>query len=193
MMETEQVMGDVEGGNDQEQNRIDRLAELAIGASDIKKYVLCAVVPTVPSIHCSNEEKLTMLRRMKDAGFHTLTSVMMKTKKQLMSVKGMSEPKIDKVRDAAMRLCGFGFISGVVARQKRDQIMKITTGCTQLDEVLGGGIETASLTEAYGTYHPPPSERANERLLTVCSYRRVPMRQDADVAHILRYGAATAR
>lgn len=122
-METEEVMGDVEECNEQEQNRVERLAELAIGASAIKKYTQC--------IHDKSEsgsEKLTIPivqdERCRipygDVGDE-------KTKKQLLAVKGMSEPEIDKVRDAAMRLCGFGFTSGVAALQRREQAMKITT------------------------------------------------------------------
>lgn len=30
--------------------------------------------------------------------------------------------------------------------------MKITTGCKSLDELLGGGMETKSITEMYGEY-----------------------------------------
>mgnify|MGYP000934400186 CR=1 FL=1 len=33
---------------------------------------------------------------------------------------------------------------------KRKNVVKITTGSPVLDELLGGGIETMSLTEAFG-------------------------------------------
>ena len=35
-----------------------------------------------------------------DAGFKTVESVLYTTKKQLISVKGLSEPKVDKVMEA---------------------------------------------------------------------------------------------
>ncbi len=89
---------------------------------------------------------------MKDAGFFTVKSVLMKTKKQLVQVKGLSEPKIEKIIAAAHELSGGGFISGTEARQRRGTVMRITTGSEALNEILGGGIETGSLTEAYGTF-----------------------------------------
>ena len=36
--------------------------------------------------------------------------------------------------------------------QKREGIIKITTGSTKLDELLGGGIETGSITEIFGEF-----------------------------------------
>jgi hypothetical protein len=35
---------------------------------------------------------------------------------------------------------------------QRKQVIKITTGCAALDELLGGGLETASITEAFGEF-----------------------------------------
>ena len=36
--------------------------------------------------------------------------------------------------------------------RKREDIIKITTGSTKLDELLGGGIETGSITELFGEF-----------------------------------------
>lgn len=91
--------------------------------------------------------------RMKDAGFYTVASILMRTKKALCDVKGLSEPKIDKIRDAAMKLVGTGFITGTEVRQRRQNVFHITTGSTALDELIGGGIESGSITEAFGTSH----------------------------------------
>lgn len=76
----------------------------------------------------------------------------MKTKKQLLQVKGLSEPKVDKIREAALKLTGMGFISGTEARQRRANVIHITTGSQALNEILSGGIETYSITEAFGTH-----------------------------------------
>jgi meiotic recombination protein DMC1 len=34
----------------------------------------------------------------------------------------------------------------------RQKVVKITTGCKQLDSLLGGGIQSMSITEAFGEY-----------------------------------------
>lgn len=97
---------------------------------------------------------------MKDAGFYTVSSVLMRTKKALSQVKGLSEPKIDKIRDAALKIVGAGFITGTEARQKRTLVHHISTGSNALNEILGGGIETGSITEAFGKF-------------SICTFNRV--------------------
>lgn len=89
---------------------------------------------------------------MKDAGYYTVSSVLMKTKKTLCEVKGLSEPKIDKIRDAALKLFGAGFITGTEARQKRMNVYHVSTGSQALNEIIGGGIESGSITEAFGRF-----------------------------------------
>lgn len=87
---------------------------------------------------------------MKDAGYYTVSAVLMRTRKALCEIKGLSEPKIDKIRDAALKLVGAGFITGTEARQKRQSVYNISTGCQSLNDIIGGGIESASITEAFG-------------------------------------------
>jgi meiotic recombination protein DMC1 len=105
---------------------IDKLTELAISATDLKK--------------------------LKDAGYFTVSSILMNTLKSLCAVKGLSEPKVLKIREAALKLVGAGFITGNEARIRREKIINITTGSPALDAILGGGIETGSITEAFGEF-----------------------------------------
>lgn len=97
---------------------------------------------------------------MKDAGFFTVSSILMRTKKVLCEIKGLSEPKIDKIRDAAVKICGNGFISGTEVRQRRQSVYHVNTGSEALNELIGGGIETGSITEAFGKLRTYPSRPA---------------------------------
>lgn len=76
----------------------------------------------------------------------------MHTMKALTNVKGLSEPKIIKIRDAALKLQGASFITGNEARVRRGRVVHISTGSPALDEILGGGVESGGITEAYGEY-----------------------------------------
>lgn len=110
---------------------------------------------------------------MKDAGFHTVSSVLMHTKKKLCEVKGLSEPKIDKIRDAALKLVGAGFITGSEARQKRLQVYHLSTGSQALNDIIGGGIETGSITEAFGMHTTGTQLHIGDRFETnMHSYHR---------------------
>jgi RecA/RadA recombinase len=47
---------------------------------------------------------------------------------------------------------GNQFKSGLEVKEKRRAIINLTTGSTQLDKILGGGVETGSITELFGEF-----------------------------------------
>ena len=67
-------------------------------------------------------------------------------------IKGISDTKIEKIREADKKLDSRGteFKTGLEMKDKRRQVIKLTTGANALDAILGGGIETASVTELFG-------------------------------------------
>ena len=45
-----------------------------------------------------------------------------------------------------------GFTTATEYHQKRSEIIQVTTGSKELDKLLGGGIETGSITEIFGEF-----------------------------------------
>jgi DNA repair protein RAD51 len=45
-----------------------------------------------------------------------------------------------------------GFTTANQVLQQRGEIIKLTTGCKAFDDILGGGLETGSITEIFGEY-----------------------------------------
>lgn len=45
-----------------------------------------------------------------------------------------------------------GFTTATAAHQKRSELVQLTTGSKELDRLLGGGIETGSITEIFGEF-----------------------------------------
>lgn len=45
-----------------------------------------------------------------------------------------------------------GFTTATEYHQKRAEIIQVTTGSKELDKLLGGGIETGSITEIFGEF-----------------------------------------
>jgi len=77
----------------------------------------------------------------------------MTPRKKLQDIKGFSEAVAGKVIDAANKISPINtFRTANEVLQRRDKVVKITTGAQNLDEVLGGGVETASLTEFHGEF-----------------------------------------
>ncbi|KAI3708879.1 hypothetical protein L2E82_38416 [Cichorium intybus] len=95
------------------------------------------------------------VKKLQDAGIYTCNGLMMHTKKNLTGIKGLSEAKVDKICEAAEKIVNFGYITGSDALLRRKAVVRITTGSQALDELLGGGIETLQITEAFGEFSRP--------------------------------------
>uniref|UniRef100_A0A2M4AQJ6 DNA repair protein RAD51 homolog n=2 Tax=Anopheles triannulatus TaxID=58253 RepID=A0A2M4AQJ6_9DIPT len=92
------------------------------------------------------------IKKLAEAGFHTIESVAFAPKKQLLTIKGISEAKADKILQEAMKHVPMGFTTATEWHQKRSEIIQLTTGSKELDKLLGGGIETGSITEMFGEF-----------------------------------------
>lgn len=92
------------------------------------------------------------ITKLKQAGIYTVPGIHMQCKKDLANIKGLSEAKVDKIIEAARKLSDAGFITGNSCLQQRARVSKITTGSTAFDQLLGGGIESMSITEAFGEF-----------------------------------------
>lgn len=92
------------------------------------------------------------IKKLQEAGFHTVESVAFAPKKQLISIKGISEAKADKLLAEASKLVPMGFTTATEFHQKRSEIIQLTTGSSELDRLLNGGIETGSITEIFGEF-----------------------------------------
>jgi DNA repair protein RAD51 len=92
------------------------------------------------------------IKKMEEAGFHTVEAVAFTPKKHLVIVKGLSEAKVDKIIDACQKIVNLGFQTASTYFEKRQSLIHISTGSTSLDQLLGGGIETGSITEMFGEF-----------------------------------------
>lgn len=139
------------------------------------------------------------VKKLEEAGFYTVEAVAFAPKKALLSIKGISEAKADKILNEATKLVPMGFTTATEFHQKRADLVQVslssshcfsesimnifkmkvfefwdffqniahwlddnfisivhylqlTTGSKELDKLLGGGIETGSITEIFGEF-----------------------------------------
>lgn len=94
------------------------------------------------------------IKKLKEAGYNTIESIAHATTRKLADVKGMSEGKVQKLRDAIKNndLVKLGFETASTRLESLKELVMITTGSRELDRLLGGGIETGSLTEIFGEF-----------------------------------------
>jgi DNA repair protein RAD51 len=105
---------------------VERLEELGVSATDTKK--------------------------LREGGFQTVESVAYATRKRLLAVKGISETKADKLIAEAAKLVPLGFTTAREYDDVRSSQLQLSTGSKELDTLLGGGLETGSITEMFGEF-----------------------------------------
>lgn len=74
------------------------------------------------------------------------------TNRKLSDVKGISEAKVAKLKEAVKSMVTMDFKTAADALEDRKNIVCLTTGSTELDKLLEGGIETGSITEVFGEF-----------------------------------------
>ncbi|XP_043271790.1 DNA repair protein RAD51 homolog A [Venturia canescens] len=94
----------------------------------------------------------TDIKKLQEAGYWTVEAVAYTPKKHLLAIKGISEAKAEKILQEASKLVVMGFKSATEIHQMRANIVFISTGSAELDRLLGGGIETGSITELFGEF-----------------------------------------
>lgn len=86
-------------------------------------------------------------------GLYSCMAVLQCVKKELASIKGITDQKIEKLMEAASKIEKSGWVTGLDVQLKRSRIRTITTGSVKFDELLGGhGIESMSITECFGEF-----------------------------------------
>uniref|UniRef100_A0A3P8RWF0 Meiotic recombination protein n=1 Tax=Amphiprion percula TaxID=161767 RepID=A0A3P8RWF0_AMPPE len=87
------------------------------------------------------------IKKLKSVGICTVKGIQMTTRKALCNIKGLSEAKVEKIKEAAGKMLGFQTAFEYSA--KRKHVFHITTGSQEF-KLLGGGIESMAITEAFG-------------------------------------------
>lgn len=113
------------------------------------------------------------IKKLQEAGYYTVESVAYQPKKQLITVKGISDAKADKLIAEASKLLPMGFTTATEYHQQRQDIISITTGSGELDRLLHGGIETGSLTEIFGEFRTGKTQLCH----TLCVTCQLPPEQ----------------
>ncbi len=91
--------------------------------------------------------------KLESAGIYDLMSIAVITPSDLAEVAGVSPAVARKVIQAARKMLDLGFVDGTEYAKKRESIHYITTGSKNFDALLGGrGVESRSITEAFGAY-----------------------------------------
>lgn len=101
-----------------------------------------------------------------EAGYNTVEAVAYTAKKNLLTVKGLTEAKVDKILECALKLVPMEFQSAAEYFEKRKSVIHITTGSSELDKLLGGGMETGGITEIFGEFRTGKTQLSHTLCVT---------------------------
>jgi DNA repair protein RadA len=124
----------------------------------------------------SSDEDLQQLRgvgsatsdKLKDAGYNTVESVAVASPGELSENANVGDSTAEKVIRAARQEADVGgFETGSQLLERREEIGKLKTLVPEVDEMLGGGMETQSITETYGEFGSGKSQFTHQLAVNV--------------------------
>lgn len=108
----------------------------------VRKY---EVVEDLPGIGPTTADKL------KELGFHTIESLATATIREIVPA-GIGEKQAKKIIELARDSISLSFIRADELMKMKANVLRLTTGSKAFDELIGGGLETQTITEVYGEY-----------------------------------------
>ncbi|MDI6820429.1 MAG: DNA repair and recombination protein RadA [Candidatus Hodarchaeaceae archaeon] len=106
--------------------------------------------------------------KLREAGYGTVESIAVATVAELREAAEIGESQAKKIIEAAKKAAEIGtFVTADKVLERRKTIGWITTGGKQLDNLLGGGIETRAITEVFGEFGSGKSQLAHQLCVNV--------------------------
>src|SRR5437764_11561410 len=103
------------------------------------------VVEDLPRVGRPQSEKL------KELGFHTIESLATATVRELVPA-GIGEKQAAKIIAEARDSISLSFVRADELMKMKANVRRLTTGSKAFDGLIGGGLETQTITEFYGEY-----------------------------------------
>ncbi|XP_071398904.1 meiotic recombination protein DMC1/LIM15 homolog [Centroberyx affinis] len=110
------------------------------------------------------------IKKLKSVGICTVKGIQMTTRRALCNIKGLSEAKVEKIKEAAGKMLTNGFQTAFEYSTKRKQVFHITTGSQEFDKLMGGGVESMAITEAFGEFRTGKTQISH----TLCVTSQLP-------------------
>ena len=105
-------------------------------------------------------------QKLRELGFNTVESLATATIKEL-EPAGIGEKKAADLIRVARSSISVSFIRADELLKQRQNVARLTTGSKAIDEILGGGLETQTITEFYGEYGSGKSQLCHQMCVNV--------------------------
>ena len=106
-------------------------------------------------------------KKLSEAGYRSPEAVAVATPKELAAAADIGESTATRIIEGAREMLNIGFVSAEEFLEQRKTISQITTGTRNLDQLLGGGIETRGITEFFGEFRTGKTQICHQLTVTV--------------------------
>jgi DNA repair protein RadA len=111
--------------------------------------------------------------KLKSAGFTTAEAIAVSPPKEIAEKTGIGFNTVLNIVKATREKLGVDFITAEDLWKKRQNMLRCSTGSNNLNELLGGGLETQAMTELIGEYGVGKTQIS----LTLCVMVQLPVEQ----------------
>jgi DNA repair protein RadA len=108
----------------------------------------------LPGVGAKTAEKL------RDAGYGSLMAIATMDAGKLQETADIGEKTATSIIQAAREELDIGFETGAEKMEQREGVRRIPTGSEEVDELLGGGVESNCITEFYGEFGSAKTQMA---------------------------------
>ena len=106
--------------------------------------------------------------KLRDSGFDSYQAIAVASPMELSSTADIGESTASDIIQAARENSDIGgFETATEVKKRRDLIGKLTWGVSEIDDLLGGGVETQSITEVYGQFGSGKSQVTHQLSVNV--------------------------
>jgi len=106
--------------------------------------------------------------KLREGGFNSLEAIAVASPAELVAAAEIGEATAAKIINSAREAADIGgFETGDKILERRKEVGKLTSGSQSLDMLLGGGLETRSLTEFYGEFGSGKTQIAHQLAVNV--------------------------
>ncbi|MHA1835949.1 MAG: DNA repair and recombination protein RadA [Candidatus Odinarchaeia archaeon] len=109
----------------------------------------------------------SIAKRLSESGYKSFESIAVATSDELAAAVDIGKATAQKIIESARSLLKIGFETADVIYEKRQVVGRITTGSKNLDSLIGGGVETQSITEVFGPFRTGKTQIAHQLAVNV--------------------------
>jgi len=105
--------------------------------------------------------------KLKDEGYKDLMSIAAAASGEISGKTSIGESTAKKIIAAARDELEMGFETASKVYEEKEDVTKITTGSEEINNLIGGGVETQTMTEVYGGYGSGKTQMAFQLAVNV--------------------------